>query len=219
MIEVTDMSFGKVLIFGDSYSTFEGYIPEGYASYYPPSIEGRPKITDVRDTWWHLLIEETKSNLVLNDSWSGSTVGYTGYGGQDTSGFSSFITRLEKMIERGFFSENKIDTVFIFGGTNDSWSDAPLGKAKYENVQRDDRYFVLPAICDLIRMVKEALPEARIIYVINTDIKTEIADTVIEASNKYGIEYILLENIDKMSDHPTVLGMKQIKEQIAKKLV
>ena len=28
------MSLGNVLIFGDSYSTFEGYVPEGYDVYY-----------------------------------------------------------------------------------------------------------------------------------------------------------------------------------------
>ena len=78
------MSFGNVLIFGDSYSTFEAWIPEGNASYYPPTTESRPMIDDVKDTWWHSLITETNSNLVLNESWSGSTVGYTGYDGADT---------------------------------------------------------------------------------------------------------------------------------------
>lgn len=29
-----NMNFGKVIIFGDSYSTYSGYIPEGYAVYY-----------------------------------------------------------------------------------------------------------------------------------------------------------------------------------------
>ena len=28
------MNFGNVMIFGDSYSTYSGHIPEGYAVYY-----------------------------------------------------------------------------------------------------------------------------------------------------------------------------------------
>ncbi len=219
MIEVTDMSFGKVLIFGDSYSTFEGYIPEGYAFYYPATLEGRPKVTKVEETWWHSLLTETKSTLIRNDSWSGSTVGYTGYGGQDTSGFSSFITRLEKMIKEGFFEKNPLDTVFVFGATNDSWSNAPLGEAKYENFTREDRYFVLPAICEFLKMLKAAIPNTRIIYIVNSQLKEEIGNTVKEAAHRYGIEYLFLENIDKKFDHPTVLGMKQIKDQVAKMLI
>ena len=108
---------------------------------------------------------------------------------------------------------------FIFGATNDSWADAPLGEAKYEGVTREDRYFVLPAICDFIRLAKETAPEARIIYIINSDLKDEIVNTIIEASKRYQTEYLLLENVDKQFDHPTVLGMKQIKEQVAKMLI
>ena len=59
------MSFGNVLIFGDSYSTFKGWIPEGNASYYPPTTESRPMIDDVKDTWWHSLMTETKSYPLL----------------------------------------------------------------------------------------------------------------------------------------------------------
>lgn len=213
------MSFGKVMIFGDSYSTFKDYIPEGYAFYYPPTLETRPKICEVEKTWWHSLITETGSTLILNDSWSGSTVGYTGYDGTDTSGFSSFITRLEKMIAGGFFKKNPLDTVFVFGATNDSWSNAPLGEAKYDGFTRADRYFVLPAICEFLKMLKNAIPKTRIIYIVNTDLKEEIGNTVIEASLRYGIEYLFLESIDKQSDHPTALGMSQIKEQVKKMLI
>ena len=84
------MSLGNVLIFGDSYSTFKGFIPKGYADYYRP--EGNPKtdLLHVEETWWHKLITKTESTLLLNDSWSGSTVCNTGYNG-DCSKTNSFI--------------------------------------------------------------------------------------------------------------------------------
>ena len=42
-----------IVIFGDSYSTFKGFIPEGYSPWY--SVGGRPEQPDVfcvQDSWW-----------------------------------------------------------------------------------------------------------------------------------------------------------------------
>ena len=212
------MKFGNVLIFGDSYSTFKGWVPKGNAVYYPPIIEGRPKITEVSDTWWHAFINETDSALVLNESWSGSTIGYTGYGGADTSKTSSFITRLRKMRSDGFFEKNKIDTVFVFGATNDSWSDAPIGKNKYTGRSESDLYFVLPAICAFLEELKEVLPKAKTVFIINCGLKEEIISGIKRACKHYSAKTVFLSEIDKKADHPTVLGMTQIKNQILKKL-
>ena len=94
----------NVIIFGDSYSTFKGFIPDGYAVYY--SEEERPEtdVTKVSETWWHQVVNEANLNLVLNNSWSGSTIGYTGYNNSDCSKSSSFIYRLKELIENGFFT-------------------------------------------------------------------------------------------------------------------
>lgn len=46
------MSLGKVLIFGDGYSTFERFIPEGYKVYYNTNERGGTDVKDVKDTWW-----------------------------------------------------------------------------------------------------------------------------------------------------------------------
>ena len=120
----------NTIIFGDSYSTFKGYIPEGYHPYYLE--EGRPEtdVTALEETWWHQVVNEAELNLVQNNSWSGSTICFTGYNGNDCSSTSSFIHRLENMIEEKFFEQNRIDKVFVFGGTNDSWCGAPLGEVK-----------------------------------------------------------------------------------------
>ena len=37
------MGFGNVFILGDSFSTFEGYIPEGYLTYYSENTEKNNK--------------------------------------------------------------------------------------------------------------------------------------------------------------------------------
>ncbi|MBO5879296.1 MAG: hypothetical protein J6Q68_01930 [Clostridia bacterium] len=208
------MNFGNTIIFGDSYSTFKDAVPNGYAVYYTTERELGPNITDISQTWWFPLLEKTNANLIVNDSWSGSTIGYTGYGGADTSKTSSFIKRLHNYIENGLFEREKIDTVLIFGATNDSWSDAPVGENKYENITNEDLYYVLPAVCYFLSKVKQALPSANIYLIINTELKEEISSSMAEAAKHYGITSIALSDIEKDCGHPTVRGMNQITEQI-----
>jgi len=62
------MRYGNVLILGDSYSTFDGMIPEGYEIYYPKVKEGI--CVDIcTKTWWGGLLEETGDTLVFNSSY------------------------------------------------------------------------------------------------------------------------------------------------------
>lgn len=208
------MSFGNTVIFGDSYSTFEGYIPEGYACHYFLVPKNEVDVTKVEETWWYKLMKETGSTLLQNNSWSGSTIGYTAYGGRDCSGDSSFIYRFEKLLKDGFFEENKIDTIFVFGGTNDSWCGAPLGEESYGEVVFNERFSVLPAICHFFKRIAEELPEVRKICIVNTGLKDEISSCLKNAVDKYGFEKVVLSDIDKMAGHPTIKGMEQIKEQV-----
>ena len=107
---------------------------------------------------------------------------------------------------------------FIFGGTNDSWCDAPLGEIKYENIERSDLYCVLPAFSYFASRLKEELAGAQIFFIINTEIKPEIIDGIAAICEHYGIGSINLESIDKINGHPTEIGMSQIKEQVKKYL-
>ncbi len=206
------------IIFGDSYSTFANFVPEGQPCYYSEIERPETDVREVSDTWWHQVVAEANLNLILNDSWSGATIGYTSYNLLDGSQSFSFICRLHKWIVQGFFQENKIDKVFVFGGTNDSWSDAPLGAMKYEDWKKEDLYFVLPAICYFIKTVKEQLPEAEIYCLINTELKPEIEDGLRKACQTYGVTSISFDSIDKRCGHPTRKGMQDIKDAVLKVL-
>ena len=212
------MKLGNTMIFGDSYSTYAGYIPEGYAVYYSGHRKGTPDVFDVKNTWWGRLFGATDTTLIQNNSWSGSTIGYTGYNNADCSHSSSFIYRFEKLLKEGFFDSNKIDTLFVFGGTNDSWSNAPLGELKHDNITENDLFCVLPAISHFAKRLSETFIETRIIFIGNCDIKSEITDTMKNVCELYGFEYVALSDIDKVNGHPTELGMEQICEQILAKI-
>ena len=214
---------GNVFILGDSYSTFKGYIPEGHQPYYAPTgpdyIINHPELTlndndvyDVTKTWWYNLATENGS-LLLNSSWSGSTICNTGYGGEDYSN-KSFTKRIENLIAEDYFKKNRVDTFFLFGGTNDSWADAPLGEKIYSGWTKEDLYHVFPAFTFLIDLLLKTIPDAKIYCIINTELKPEIVDFYKSVCEKNNIGAIELYDIEKIWGHPTVKGMAQIKEQI-----
>jgi len=204
----------NTIIFGDSYSTFENYVPEGYAVYYSEKECPKTDVTKVFQTWWHQVVTEANLNLILNNSWSGSTICYTGYDNTDCSNSSSFIYRLQKLIDQGFFDKNNIDTVFVFGGTNDNYADAPIGTMKYENWENNDLYSVLPAICYFFKTLKDTIPKADIYCLINTELKPEISMGMQKACQVYGITDISFDSIDKKCGHPTIKGMQDIKNKV-----
>ena len=203
----------KAIIFGDSYSTFENFVPAGYPAYYSEHW-GETDVRKVEETWWYQVAKELDLNIVLNNSWSGSTICYTAYDNRDCSGDSSFIYRLHELIKSGFFDENEIGKVFVFGGTNDSWADSPVGEVKYGDLSKMDLFSVLPAVCYFFKTLRETLPQAEIYCLINTGLKSEIVDGFGKVCEKYGAIKVTFEKIDKACGHPTVEGMKDIKNAV-----
>lgn len=207
------LDIGKVFVLGDSYSTFEGFIPDGYAAYYTKNGSGETDVSQANQTWWYQLLDETKSSLLKNCSYSGTTVCNTGYDGKDCSDIS-FIARFDKLVDENYFKENKPDTFFVFGGTNDSWANSPIGEPKYSDWEQTDLFSVLPAFCYLLHRICKGLPETRIVCIMNAGLKPVIQEGFKQICGKYNVDFIQLEEADKKGGHPTIKGMKQIKEQI-----
>lgn len=206
---------GNVFILGDSYSTFEGYVDasRGCGIWYPKGGKEETDVTRVEETWWYQVLEKTESNLILNSSSSGTTICNTTYGGAYCPKYS-FMGRLDRLIEEGFFKENKIDTFIVFGGTNDNWSNAPIGSPKYSDWTEEDKKEALPAICYLLNRLKTNFPSSRIIKILNTELKPEIHSGYKTACEMYGIEVLELHDIDKLHGHPSIKGMASIAKQL-----
>lgn len=198
----------KVSILGDSYSTFEGWLPKpNYIAWYKPvPKEGRPTdVTDVEQTWWKIFIENHGYTLEKNNSYSGATVCNTGYDGVDYSD-RSFVTRLMDL--------GNPDIIFIFGGTNDSWADSPLGEYVWDDWTPSQLYAYRPATAYMLSELKRLHPDAEIIVIINDGLKPEITTSTEVICRHYGVPYVELKDIDKMSGHPSKKGMRQIVDQI-----
>lgn len=200
----------NIFIMGDSYSTYKGYNPEGYHVYYSDERTAAPIVSGAEKTWWKIFEKENNLNTVLNDSFSGSTICNTVREALTIE--SSFVSRIDRYISESFFVENKINTMLIFGGTNDSWINSPVGELKYSNWTADDLKCVLPAFCYLIDKAKNVAEN--IIVIINSGLKEEITNGFMEACEKNQIKYVYLKEIDKENGHPTELGMEQISQQV-----
>lgn len=204
----------KLYILGDSYSAFEGYSPEDSGSWYSNGGNGKSDVTDSSQMWWRLFMDENNMLLQKNNSVSGTTLCNTGYGGAHTPDFS-FIGRFDADVTNGEFQNSLPDKLIIFGGTNDSWADSPIGELKWDIFSDEDLKSVLPAFCYLLLRIENTLPNTEIITVINTDIKSEITRGIIAACNERDVKYVQLYGISKQNGHPDIEGMKQISAQIS----
>lgn len=192
----------KVSILGDSYSTYRGMIPEGYAVFYP--LNGND-VQNVEQTWWDIFIKEHGYQLEKNNSYSGSTVCNTGYNKEDYSD-RAFISRINYI--------GNPDILFIFGGTNDSWAGSPIGDYRYAGWTKNDLFSFRPALAYLLNGLKSLYPATRIYLILNSELKEEINESVKTIGKHYDVPVIVLHDIEKQIGHPSIKGMRAIADQL-----
>ena len=196
----------KVSILGDSYSTFEGEIPEGNDIWYtkPPKTKGG--IDSPEKTWWKQVINRLDAQLLINESWSGATISSTGYGKADFSN-RSFVTRAVNL-------NKDSNLILVCGGLNDTWAGSPLGEMKWSDWTDEDLKCTRPSICKMFSILKERHPKAKILFIIPEQVRKEIKDSIAEAAQKYGAETTILHSIELSAGHPTANGMKSFADQV-----
>jgi len=196
-------------VLGDSYSTFEGVIPEGNACYYCKPPHNRTDVTDVRQMWWSVLEEMTGLKRGRVEAFSGSTVCNRGYRGMDSTS-SSFITRAGRLGES--------DVILVCGATNDSWMNVPVGDYKESGWTKDDLYTFRPGLAKLFDELRRLYPKAKVYFILNSMLRPEINESVRTICAKRGVGLIELHGIAKQQGHPTVRGMQVFAAQVADRL-
>jgi hypothetical protein len=207
---LSTIGFGQsaksVSILGDSYSTFEGYVhPDTNALFYTTIPFTNTDVTSATQTWWHRFIKEHWYRLSVNNSFSGSTICNTGYGGVDYSD-RSFITRMDNL--------GSPDIIFIYGATNDSWSNAPIGDYKYAGWSKEELYQFRPAMAYMLDFMTNRYINVEIYFLLNASLKDEIKESVKTICDHYGVGCIDIVDIDLQNGHPSTKGMQQINTQI-----
>ena len=196
----------SVAIFGDSYSTFENYLScDTNAVWYFQGKQKKTDVTDVEQTWWHLLLKEKGWKLECNNSFSGSTICYTGYRKEDYQN-RSFHNRLRYL--------GSPDIILVFGATNDCWAKSPIGDYKYSDWTKKDLYSFRPAMAAMCDGLNKRYPNVDIYFIMNCDLTETITTTCRTICNHYGIPMIELHDVDKINGHPSIKGMKTIAEQV-----
>lgn len=192
----------KVSILGDSYSTYKDIIPEGYSTFYP---DANNDVKDVEQTWWSLYNKAMGYELEKNDSWGGTTICNTGYFGMDASK-NSFNARMDKL--------GNPDIIFVFGGTNDAWSNAPIGEYQYSDWTDADCKNFRPALACLLDRLQKQYANAKLYAILNSELKEDINESMREICAHYNVQLIELHDIEKQNGHPSVAGMKAICDQL-----
>ncbi len=204
----------SISILGDSYSTYEGFMhPDSNLVWYH-IVESDPMRTDVQSatqTWWHKFISDNGLKLCVNNSFSGSTICYTGYKDKKTGLPADYTNR--SFVNRVKYLGNP-DIILIFGGTNDDWAKSPIGDYKYSDWTANDLRSFRPAMAAMLQKAKQLYPNVDIIFILNSDLKQVVDESVLTICKHYGISCLELTNIDKRQGHPSIKGMQQINQQL-----
>lgn len=199
-----------ISILGDSYSTFEDFIPKENASWYlKKPLYDRTDVTKVEQTWWWQVIKEGGYKLGINNSYSGATICNTGYDDKDYTD-RSFVTRALNL--------GNPDIILICGGTNDHWAEVKMGDYQYKDWKRADLFFFRPAMAKMLNDIRQHYPNVEVFFILNTELKSDINKSVAEICQHYGVGLIQLHDIEKKNGHPDIKGMREFANQVLYKL-
>ena len=228
-------------IYGDSISTFEGWIPYGYNNFYP----GSGDVEDINDTWWIRLFDDTGMKLCANASSAGSTCAGDSTDAENPQvGCGDFrITDLSD--KNGAYP----DIIVVFMGTNDLLTDIPLGENDGTAVVEEgvidnfadayslmldklETYYPCSEIycCTLLQVGDYGTETPYVAFTNGQGLTAEDYSGQIRliAENKgypvidlyhCGIEIGNLQNMTSDGVHPNVEGMKYIAEAVRDKIL
>lgn len=119
---------------------------------------------------------------------------------------NNFISRVDSL--------GNPDLIFVFGGTNDAWANSPMGEYQYSDWTKEDCKNFRPAVACLIDMLKQRYPNAEFCFILNSELKETVNESMREICNHYNVKLVELHDIEKQNGHPSINGMKSICEQL-----
>ncbi len=203
----TNKYAGKtVSILGDSMSTYQTIVPEGYSCFYPYSTAD---VNNYNDTWWMQVINRFGMKLLMNNSYSGTCVS-TGTGNYSTT----IDSRLDNLLKDG----EKPDVIIIFMGANDCGSQyvqLSTFKSSYKTMLEK-----IQKLCPDSEIICLTLPKAKMYTDAN---RADYSKVIMDTATEFNCKLVNLENawdptnFDNLlcdSIHPKKAGMDKIYETI-----
>lgn len=193
----------KFAIIGDSISTYQGYIPEGYSYFYPyPSAD----LFDVNQTWWMQVINRLGAGLFVNNSYSGSCV--------STGGSSA--TNSDLRLASTKINLESPDVILIYMGSNDCVSISVQNFRTQYKVMLDK----LKKLCPNAEIILCTLPTSNLYKEANKELFNEV---ITDYANSYNLKLVNLGDTDITNDlvdsaHPKRSGHTLIANKIISEL-
>ena len=175
-------------------------------------------MTGAEQMWWHLVADSTGWLLDRNNSFSGSLI--CNMDVADYYGPFSFLRRMNNL--------GNPNVIFILGGTNDVWNDAPFGDYVYAGWTEEQLCSFRPALAYLLDNMKRLYPQAKLYLVLETDpcpggiseeTRLNLIGSTHRIANHYNVDCIDLYDVHKKRWHPDVEGQKNIADQVLDFLV
>lgn len=230
----------KLGIVGDSISTYEGWVPDGYDVYY----RNGEILPSVENTYWKIAINEL-GMVVGNCSWSGSYVS-----GDSTSTSNANIGTSTKRINDLSADGINPDIVLVYMGTNDFLFGRDKGEFNMSSDYVDGNISTfMNAYALLLTKIRKAYPNCKILcgtmplqfnsspdlYINNnwTSVRTkgesipEWNDAIKEIAKAFGCEVVdfatcaINHYSNTLQDrcHPNIKGHKLMAERLIKDLL
>ncbi len=223
---------GKLFSFlGDSITTLDGYNPYGYPVYYAGENQYRTNVFTINDTWWGQVLIALGGTLLVNNSWSGSTVCKPPYSEAGSYGCSE--ERTSSLGAEGISP----DHIIIHMGTNDRGYRLRVT----DSGTPDDLTVIENAYSLMLKRIRENYPDA-VIWCC-TLAKTKITSDprfvfpeyngntpmsdysyiIKKAAAAHGARIVDLESLCELCDtvdslHPTSDGMRTISSAVIAEL-
>lgn len=207
----------KFSVLGDSYSTYQGYV-------YPHTNDcwayyANIGVTGVEQMWWFQVAKEMEWEVERNNSFSGSLIcNYGEFDNGEHYVVNSFIHRMDSL--------GHPDVIFILGGSNDVWHEAPFGDFVYADWTDGQLGAFRPAMAYLLDCVKRNYPYAKLYFLLEVDpfpgditeeARLDFIESVHRITSHYGVDCIDLE-IHKDWHHPDAKGQDDIARQVLERL-
>ena len=151
-MNVNDYKNKYFSILGDSISTLDGYSQPKGGVYYDTARKLSLGVATSVDTWWGQVIERLQGKLLVNNSWSGSTVCWSP--AYEIPAYACSDERTSALDKEG----TAPDVIIIYMGVND-WG---TGRQVLPNQNANDTSVFLTAYQEMLKKLKINYPQAEI---------------------------------------------------------
>ena len=141
-----------VSVVGDSISTYEGFVPDGYEVFYDQGMQWANGLASVYDLWWAQVNQFLDAFICVNNSYSGSRVSGTGFPA------ASSEERMSHLHHKNYLP----DIVLVYVGFNDFGNGVKINGNNPLNEKEPSMYFQ-SAYELMLNRIKSNYPLAQII--------------------------------------------------------